>query len=142
MNKQQAVKMFQNAQSWPRCGQSWPTGEAEEEAAGLLEGLNECGRTDSEEAALEAELAASQAAKDAVAVERQQTRSQLLAVSAPAEKSGKTIAGFAAIVPNLTAEEAVSVGFDPISIKAAERNRAIFVNRHGHIVAMQPKGKS
>ena len=142
MNKQQATGMYQAAQGWPRCGQSWPTGEVEEEAASMLVGLKECGRTQLEEAALEAELAASQAAKNAAAAERQAKRTQLLAASAPAEKTGKTIAAFSAKVPNLTAEEAESVGFSHIAINAAKLNRAISVNRHGHILAMQPKGKS
>ena len=130
-----AARLFQEAQDWPRCGQSWPTGEAEEAAASLLVGLNECARTDSEEAALEAALAAKWAAKNAAAVERQHARAQLLAASAPAEKNSKTIAGFAALVPNLTAEEAESVGFSHIAIKAAEGNRAIVVNMRGHILA-------
>ena len=135
MNKNQAAKLFQAAQDWPRCGQAWPTGTVEEEAAGLLVGLNACGRTQLEEDALEAALAASQAAKNAAAVERQHARAQLLTASAPAEKNSKTIAGFAALVPQLTAEEAVSVGFDSIDILCAERNRVVFVNRFGHILA-------
>ena len=135
MDKQQAVKLYQAAQEWPRCGQSWPTGEVEEEAAVLLVGLNACGRTDSEEAALEAALAAKWAMKEAAAVERQHARAQLLAASAPDEKSSKTIAAFAALVPQLTKEEAVAIGFDPISIKVAESNRAIVVNKFGHILA-------
>ena len=130
-----AARLFQAAQDWPRCGQAWPTGTVEEEAASLLVGLNECGRTEQEEAALEAALAAKWAMKNAAAVERQQTRAALLAASAPAEKNSKTIAGFAALVPNLTAEEAVAIGFDPISIKVAESNRSVVVNKYGHILA-------
>ena len=135
MTHRKALRLYQEAQSWPRCGQSWPTGREEEEAAGMLAGLNECGRTEQEEAALEAELAAKWAVKEAAAVERQQTRAQLLTTSAPDEKSSKTLAAFAAMVPQLTAEEAVSVGFDPISILAAKGNRAVVVNKYGHIVA-------
>lgn len=130
-----AARLYQAAQAWPRCGQSWPTGTVEEEAAALLVGLNECGRTQQEEAKLEAALAAKWNMKEAAAVERQQTRASLLASAAPAEKSSKTIAGFAAVVPQLTVEEAVSVGFDSIALKAAERNRAITTNYRGHIVA-------
>ena len=135
MTRQRAARLFQAAQGWPRCGQAWPTGDVEEAAASMLVGLNECGRTPEEEAALAAALAASQAAKDAAAVERQQTRAQLLAASAPAEKSSKTLAAYAAKVPQLTRDEAVSMGFDPISIICAEQSRAIVINRHGHILA-------
>ena len=135
MNRQQATILFQAAQAWPRCGQSWPCGEVEEEAAGLLVGLDECGRTPQEEAALESALAAARAAKNAAAVERQQTRAALLAASAPDEKSSKTIAAFAAKVPQLTREEAISVGFDQFDILCAERSRVVFTNRFGHILA-------
>ena len=135
MDKQQAVKLYQAAQEWPRCGQSWPTGEVEEEAAVLLVGLNACGRTQLEEDALEAALAAKWAMKEAAAVERQHARAQLLAASAPDEKSSKTIAAFAAKVPQLTREEAISVGFDQFDILCAERSRVVFTNRFGHILA-------
>ena len=136
MTKEQAARLFQAAQAWPRCGQAWPTGDVEEEAAALMVGLNECGRTPLEEEALEAAFAASIARKNAAEVERQKTRAQLLSSSAPAEKSSKTLAAFAALVPQLTRDEAVEVGFDSIAIFCAEKvDRYVVVNRHGHILS-------
>lgn len=39
MDYKKAVKMYQGAQEWPRCGQAWGTYPQEEEAKSLLEGV-------------------------------------------------------------------------------------------------------
>jgi hypothetical protein len=112
-----------------------PTGADEETAAAVLVGRNKCGRTPEEEAALAASLAAEQSERNKSVAAQVAARQALLASATPAEKTSKTLAVFAAAIVDLRVDEAESVGYSAIAIKAAERNRSVVINRRGNILA-------
>jgi len=126
----EAAKLLLAANAWPRCGKGWPCGDLEQEAANLLVGRNELGRTPEEEAVVEAYYVAQEAERRAQDLREQAALADRLK-AAILESGGDIIRFLGIFGPASLAQVMAATGLTERQIACKKMNNLIKTNRKG-----------